>query len=362
MPHFKINKLLANKIVEAVHEVCNCQINFIDQRGTIIASTDASRLNEFHEAGFDAIKQEIPIMVESDAQYVGAKKGVNYPIFMNDHPIAVIGITGEPEDVRKFGFLATKISEIFIREQQMNKREESAKQRMNYFIRSYIYNDLDNIEYLERLLHEFDICKEDQLAVLIVKLNTRYNLQNIAMMEKKIHHLFEELNIVHFTYIYPNEFVGFMKEQNPQQRKVLQNFCENIPQVLSIGIGSVEPLQHIRISYERGKLALKSSRIHETGYQYYDDLTIERILGRLKGMEKRDFLKRVLGNLDDTDKEILRYYFEQNLSLKETASHFYIHINTLQYKLDRIARLTSINPRVFSEASVLYMALLLESI
>ena len=142
MPHFKINKLLANKIVEAVHEVCNCQINFIDQRGTIIASTDASRLNEFHEAGFDAIKQEIPIMVESDAQYVGAKKGVNYPIFMNDHPIAVIGITGEPEDVRKFGFLATKISEIFIREQQMNKRESDIIKKEKEILKKELFYSL----------------------------------------------------------------------------------------------------------------------------------------------------------------------------------------------------------------------------
>ncbi|MDO5567537.1 MAG: sugar diacid recognition domain-containing protein, partial [Planctomycetia bacterium] len=36
----KISKNLAGQIVNAIHEVCGCPINFINRNGIIIASTD----------------------------------------------------------------------------------------------------------------------------------------------------------------------------------------------------------------------------------------------------------------------------------------------------------------------------------
>ncbi|HAK43621.1 MAG TPA: sugar diacid utilization regulator SdaR, partial [Clostridium sp.] len=45
----KINLNLAQEIVNAVKEVVDKNINFIDINGIIIGSTDKSRLNTFHQ-------------------------------------------------------------------------------------------------------------------------------------------------------------------------------------------------------------------------------------------------------------------------------------------------------------------------
>jgi len=113
----KINQQIAQSIVEAIHEVCECPINFIDRRGMIIASTDSTRLHTFHEAGYKAIKTLINVIVEDNSEYEGSKSGINYPIKINNEAMGAIGITGEPNEISKYGFLVTKITEVFIKEQ-----------------------------------------------------------------------------------------------------------------------------------------------------------------------------------------------------------------------------------------------------
>ena len=79
----KISKNLAQEIVNAVKEVVDKDINFIDKNGVIIGSTDKNRLNTFHQAGYKAVKTLSNITVEDNSEYEGSKKGINYPIKIN---------------------------------------------------------------------------------------------------------------------------------------------------------------------------------------------------------------------------------------------------------------------------------------
>lgn len=54
---------------------------------------------------------------------------------------------------------------------------------------------------------------------------------------------------------------------------------------------------------------------------------------------------------------MLRVYFEHEMSLKESAEALFIHKNTMQYQLDKIAKDTGYNPRKFRDAAALYMGL-----
>ena len=54
---------------------------------------------------------------------------------------------------------------------------------------------------------------------------------------------------------------------------------------------------------------------------------------------------------------MLRVYFENDMSLKEASETLFIHKNTMQYQLDKIAKKTGYNPRRFRDAAALYMGL-----
>ena len=68
-------------------------------------------------------------------------------------------------------------------------------------------------------------------------------------------------------------------------------------------------------------------------------------------------MEKTLNKLNDREIDILKTYFSTNMSLKDTSDQLFLHKNTLQYQLDRIAQKTGYNPRVFKDATVLYIGL-----
>ena len=62
-------------------------------------------------------------------------------------------------------------------------------------------------------------------------------------------------------------------------------------------------------------------------------------------------------HFSEKEQKLLKTYFANNMSLKETAKQLYLHKNTLQYQLDKIWKTTGYNPRNFKDATVLYVGL-----
>lgn len=82
----KISKATAQKIVETVKEVCGCDVNFIEGKGRIIASTNQKRVGDFHEGGHLAAQRNETLEVFQDGQFPGARKGVNIPVCHQGRP------------------------------------------------------------------------------------------------------------------------------------------------------------------------------------------------------------------------------------------------------------------------------------
>ena len=90
----------AMQMVEELSAIINQHINLIDNDGTIIASTDKSRIGSCHMGAKRMIDDGLPyLIIESDTEYIGSKKGVNLPIVVDEEIVGIIGITGDRHDV-----------------------------------------------------------------------------------------------------------------------------------------------------------------------------------------------------------------------------------------------------------------------
>jgi carbohydrate diacid regulator len=96
-----IDKHTAQKVVDTVKDVCGYDINFINSDGIIFASTNSARIGDFHEIGKQVIDTASTIEVNSNDSFWGTQKGVNIPFIYHKQVCAVIGISGEPDEVRK---------------------------------------------------------------------------------------------------------------------------------------------------------------------------------------------------------------------------------------------------------------------
>lgn len=356
----KINRKLAQQIVNTVKDVCGQDVNFIDEKGTIFASTNEKRIGDFHEIGFQVAKTRETIEVIEDNSFQGTQKGVNLPIFHNGLLISVIGISGEPEIVRKFAYLAIRITKLLIREQEMEAYNRSQQEKMNYIVRSLVKGEVTNRDYLSECLKEMNINETDEKCIILVQLKSRYNLMNVSLIEQKLFQLFHSINSQLYSYNYPNEYIAILNEK-PDVSSVhtLTKFADEHNQILSIGVGSQQKLYHLDQSYESGKIALKSLIGTEKNYSNFDELDIEIVLGNLDQKSRDEYLKKTISSLSDEDIQLLKVYYEENMSLSQTSNRLFLHKNTLQYKLDRISKLSGYNPRKFKEAVVLYIALIL---
>lgn len=352
-----IKQNIAQQIVEAVKDVSSHDINFINSKGIIFASTNKKRIGDFHEIGLQVIKTGQTIEVDTDDGFFGTQKGVNIPFVYKGDVSAVIGISGNPDEVRKYAYLAQKITNLILREHELEALEQTKKTQLNHVIRSIIFHEYINPQYLKSFLKKYHTSLTANYYTVIVKLDSRYNPSNLAMIEQYIYQAFELTGSPLYTFNYSNEYVLFLEtEKLSKCFYIFEQLGKKHAPLLKIGIGHCEPLSYQYLSYRSAKTALNSLFANES-LAVFDDLDLEILFENLSEDSKKMFLEKTVMSLSEKEQKLLKIYFSSNMSLKDTSEQLYLHKNTLQYQLDRIGKITGYNPRTFKDAAILYVGL-----
>lgn len=356
-----LSKQTAQKIVDTVKDVCGHDINFINTNGIIFASTDTNRIGDFHEIGKKVIMSMETIEVDSDDSFYGTHQGVNIPFIYNREIIAAIGITGSPDQVRQYAVLAQKITSLILREQEIDSFNYSKKNQLNYVIRELIEGSEINHEYFVDFLKEYHLTTDIPCRTIVVKLNSRYNPSNLSMIENSIYQTFDQIMAKLYTFIFPNEYVLILPEESYRKWSyIFTEFARNHQKLIGIGVGKSCPLRKQYDSYTAAEIAIKSLS-DDHNFAVFDTLDIEMILRCIPENAKNEYLLKTISALDSDDIALLRTYFSTDMSLKATAEILFLHKNTLQYKLNRIEKLTGYNPRAFRDAVNLFLATKLQN-
>lgn len=356
-----ISKRVAQQIVETVKDVCNHNINFIDTKGMIFASTDASRVGDFHEIGRQVIVSGQTIEVETDNSFFGTQKGVNIPFVYKGEVIAVIGISGAPDEVRQYAYLAQKITALILREHEIENQSNSRKEQMHYVVRAVVTGEHINHEYFMEFLEAYHADFSIDYQTIVVQLDSRYNPSNLSFIEKHIYQAFGQTGSPFITFQYPNEYVMFLEAHKLSKwLYVFQNLAENYRGILKIGIGNRCLLTRQSQSYQAAEIALHSL-LADRNMALFDELNLEILLGSIGTEAREQFLHKTMKKLDEKEQRLLEVYFDCNFSLQKTCEKLFIHKNTVQYQLDKIWRTCGYNPRSFADAVILYLGLRLRS-
>ncbi|MGI6110016.1 MAG: sugar diacid recognition domain-containing protein [Eubacteriaceae bacterium] len=347
-------------IVDTVKDVCGHDINFINTKGIIFASTDTERIGDFHEIGKKVVTTKQTIEVDNDDGFYGTHKGVNIPFTYNREIIAAIGISGIPDEVRQYAVLAQKITSLILREQEIDSIHYGKRNQLNYVVRSLIENSDINHDYLIEFLNEHHLTPETRCRTILIKLNSSYNLSNLSLMENHIYQIFNQMNADLYTFNFLNEYVVILPEDEYRKWSYLfTSLASDYREIIRIGIGHADFLKKQNNSYSAAMIAIRSLS-DEENIALFDDLDLEIILTGVSEHAKKEYLTKTISKLDSSDLELLRIYFSTDMSLKKTADILFLHKNTLQYKLNRIKKLTGYDPRSFRNAVNLYLAAYLQ--
>lgn len=121
MAGWHLDTKMAQDIVARTMRIIDTNINVMDARGRIIGSGDRERIGELHEGALLVLTQGRVVDIDDAvARHLhGVRQGINLPLRLEGEIVGVIGLTGEPENLRKYGELVCMTAEMMLEQSRL---------------------------------------------------------------------------------------------------------------------------------------------------------------------------------------------------------------------------------------------------
>lgn len=382
MALYPLDARLAQDIVARTMQIIDSNVNVMDARGRIIGSGDRTRIGELHEGALLALSQGRVVDIdEAVAKHLhGVRPGVNLPLHIDGEIVGVIGLTGQPAALRHYGELVCMAAEMMLEQarllhllaQDSRLREELV---LN-LIRSEAVSPALN-EWAQRL--GIDLNEPRVAAVIEVdsgQLGVDSAMAELQQLQTLLttpdrDNLIAIVSLTEMVVLKPALNAHGRYDQDEHRRRVdqlLQRMKESGQVRMRIALGNfftgpgsiARSWRTARTTMIVGKQRMPSQRSY-----FYQDLVLPVLLDSLRGGWQANELARPLVKLKASDsngllRRTLTAWFSHNVQPSATARALFIHRNTLEYRLNRIAELTGLNLGSFDDRLLLYIALQLD--
>ena len=368
-----LNANTAKEIIKEISPFIPHDLNLMDGQGFILASTNLNRVGTHHEGAKILIQsEEKQLIVGKDGEYEGCKVGVNLPIYYAGLVIGVVGITGNPEETIKYGQIIQKMTEMLVYENfdasQKLQKENADFLYMNDVIHGNWENSLFN---LEEWMNQSGIRSQGPYTVSVFTLKEETissDIHEIQRVRETIIKNFLISNLRNKQIVCASDgehYICLGNRNSNALRDLLVKLGEELMQQYNISLlGTIGSTYHdlldIPKSYREAVLIQRHFANEKTGVYCFENIVLELVFHQIPDIYKKNISEQVFRNCSKEDieeyREFITSYIECNGSLKKISEQNYIHKNTVQYKLNKITRLTGLDPRNYKDLFLLYLA------
>ena len=362
---------IAETIVDNLKDVINHEINLFDTTGTIIASTDRARIGTTHEGARLAAETQQPVPIDSEHQFKGARHGINVPVMFQDAAVAVIGITGERAEVEPFGNVIKKMTEILIREnwdhvEQYDRRVRIANLASILKLR---HHDESLAAYYASLLQiDLDIPRIVLVGCARAEGDDAPDYNDLYAM---LHARFQSFRTSFFAFLERDICMFIDARDEHRLPSLVERISDDAERVLGhpliFGAGRPAPYGSVYWrSYDEACRALEWLAFKDDDKLIrFEDMDLGLIISSVSQDSALQLVNHAFAGLSEREieeyQEIFEAYVRHNGSIVHCADELYLHKNTLQNRLNKIAAKTGYNPRDLADHTVLTIAFMLHS-
>lgn len=376
---------LAQEIVERTMKVIPFNVNVMDVRGIILGSGNPARIGELHAGARLALAQSCTIELDDAAtrRLHGVKPGVNLPFVVRGQTCGVVGITGNPDEVRQFGELVRVMAEMILEQAQLIGELQHEKRYREEFLDQLIRQEDVSLVELEiwagRLGMDFSVPRAVAILELIDEAVSpeaaMAELQNcqqyLARTDPEL--LTAAVSVRELAILLPLPIPRDERRQGDVARERLFSLAAaarqglKTPAAIALGV-ALAGLEGVPLSYRCAKRTFRVGRGRNRLarlFSYYD-LSIPVLLSGLEAGWQAQQLRRPLQRLSERDRrsgvlrQTLDAWFAEDCQSDRTARRLGIHRNTLDYRLRKVGETAGLDLARMDDRLMLYAALQLD--
>ncbi len=263
------------------------------------------------------------------------------------------------------GRMAVRFAALQLQNLQTQDQERYDK---DSFIKNLLMDNLLLVDIYNRA-KQIGIDTHARRVAFLIETKSRDDSNALAVLKT----LFTEENNDFVMPIDENDIV-LVKELGGEDAKDLNKIAQTIVDMLNtealsnvhVSYGKVaDEIRKVSNSFKEAKLAMAVGKIFnsEQDVYSYTSLGIGRLIYQLPIPMCKMFIEEIFKDQspEDFDEETLTtiaQFFENNLNVSETSRQLYIHRNTLVYRLDKLQKNTGLDLRVFDDAIMFKIALM----
>jgi len=378
---FHLNSALAQRIVDRTMAIIDSNINVMDASGVIIGSGDPARIHELHEGAQIALAngRTVEIDEETAKQLKGVCPGINLTLHFEDQVIGVLGITGDPDQVRSYGELVKMAAEMIVEQANLTQQLQWDKRHRDELTLQLVRQQWQSEQAVHTWAERLGVdLKKPRVAIVIAIPRSEEGGAVPEVLQKVISRLYAlernalvaQLEVDRVVYLRTLQgrpegevpAVDLNRWQQLSSAIESQVGCE-----LKMAVGHYLPgLEGLRMSCQSAieTLAYGDKRVPQKRHFAYDQMRLPVLLASLRQGWQADELLLPYRTLAEQDKNgLLRrtlvVYFEQGMESSAAIQILHIHRNTLRYRLDRIAEITAMDLSRMEHLLQLYIGHLL---
>lgn len=341
---------LASELVELTSTLVSGRtINIMNTDGIIIASSDPARIGSYHHGAKEAVLKGATVNIYRDQlnYYHGAKEGCNMPIRIGGVIIGVIGIYGDPDEIRDMAHLLEVYASKYYQLEAMLRPVSSESAMRSTVVANLLSPQEDTVSNARTLMDRLQIGLEYPVYVTVIEGPEPLTL------EVQMEHLLGEMK----KHGFPDkrrDIWGVLNERmvlfsSTKEGRSIRDLKALTDSGYRLAVGrACATLWEIRTAYHQAAVLERSG---EDAFQEMSDpMTRCRYLLYESAGEGADLLNGLVSKFTEAFSpeeqlvliESAKTYYESDRSISAAASKLFVHKNTLQYRIKRILKVLDI--------------------
>lgn len=364
----RISTEAAYEIVHEMKAILGCDVNIMDETGTIIASTDLSRVGRRHPGACTLLEQRLEsLTVEADNPITGERRGINLPVQVQGAAIGVVGLTGAPEKVSLYGRMIQRMTEIMVRDCLQQEQAAALERARQCFVEAWLFDEKADAAELSFRGKMLGIDTRAPWAVALLSAPgtnvTAQEVQSAQCLNRIRPYLHRDIFCL--CTVQDRQVLLLLQSSDSDR---IRSQVEQIRQELSYifrapvcaGVsGSGRRGPSIRCRYREAKSALLTAQNTRDGLVSYKEGSLSFLADSISPEIRRDLAERIFSGCPPEEqagmRQLIMLFYHSQGNAQKIADQLHVHKNTIHYRLQKIKKLTGYSLHVPEDAMLLYL-------